>query len=267
MLVIADLLGVPEEDHESSAAGSDGDRRPRVGSTGDDTLQHNPLEFLYERFTRYIEDRRREPRDDVLTGLATATFPDGSMPEVIDVVRVAANLFAAGQETTVRLLERRAADPRASAPTSSSCCADERDRIPNFVEEIAADREPGQGRLPAVAGTDHRRRRRHSGRHHCDGAQRRREPRPAPFRRARRPRRRHVRTPAVTSLLAEASTRAPVRRWLGPRHGSASSVSSTAPPTSGSPRTSMAPPSDRRYQYVPTFILRGLTELHLEFTR
>jgi len=24
--------------------------------------------------------------------------------------------------------------------------------------------------------------------------------------------------------------------------------------------------NDRRYQYVPTYILRGLTELHLEFT-
>ena len=27
------------------------------------------------------------------------------------------------------------------------------------------------------------------------------------------------------------------------------------------------PPDDRRFRYVPTFILRGLTELHLEFTR
>ncbi|WP_155726004.1 cytochrome P450, partial [Mycobacterium avium] len=26
------------------------------------------------------------------------------------------------------------------------------------------------------------------------------------------------------------------------------------------------PANDRRYQYVPTYILRGLTELHLEFT-
>jgi len=26
------------------------------------------------------------------------------------------------------------------------------------------------------------------------------------------------------------------------------------------------PPDDRRYDYVPTFILRGLTELHIEFT-
>ena len=79
-------------------------RTRAVGSTGDDALRHNPLEFLYERFTQYIEERRREPRGDVLTGLATATFRDGSTPEVIDVVRVAANLFAAGQETTVRLL-------------------------------------------------------------------------------------------------------------------------------------------------------------------
>ena len=47
-----------------------------------------------------------EPRDDVLTGLATAEFPDGTMPEVGDVVRVATNVFSAGQETTVRLLYR-----------------------------------------------------------------------------------------------------------------------------------------------------------------
>ena len=49
-----------------------------VGSTGERAMAHTPLEYLYERFTDYVEDRRREPRDDVLTGLATATFPDGS---------------------------------------------------------------------------------------------------------------------------------------------------------------------------------------------
>jgi cytochrome P450 len=67
-------------------------------------MSHSPLEWLYDRFSRYIEDRRREPRDDVLTALATQTFPNGELPEVIDVVRVATNVFAAGQETTVRLL-------------------------------------------------------------------------------------------------------------------------------------------------------------------
>ena len=102
--VIADLLGVPEEDRdeliERLARGTHG------GGLGnaDKTLTKTPLEYLYEVFATYVEDRRREPRDDVLTGLATATFPDGSMPEVGDVVRVATNVFSAGQETTVRLL-------------------------------------------------------------------------------------------------------------------------------------------------------------------
>ena len=45
-------------------------------------LEHKPLEFLYEQFTAYIEDRRREPRDDIMTAMATATFPDGTTPEV-----------------------------------------------------------------------------------------------------------------------------------------------------------------------------------------
>ena len=40
----------------------------------------------------------------LLTDLALATYPDGSTPEVTKVVRTATFLFAAGQETTARLL-------------------------------------------------------------------------------------------------------------------------------------------------------------------
>src|SRR4029079_19276891 len=67
-------------------------------------MQHKPLEFLYEQFTDYIEDRRLETRDDVMIELATATFPDGTLPPVHDVMRIAANLFSAGGETTARLM-------------------------------------------------------------------------------------------------------------------------------------------------------------------
>src|SRR5262245_57753446 len=104
LLVVADLLGVPESDQpqfrEKLASRGPG----HVVGSSKRAMSHSPLEYLYAQFTDYVEDRRREPRDDVLTGLAQATFPDGSLPEVIDVVRIAANLFAAGQETTVRLL-------------------------------------------------------------------------------------------------------------------------------------------------------------------
>ena len=67
-------------------------------------MAHKPLEFLYARFRVYIEDRRREPCDDVMTQLATATFPDGTLPDVDDVMLIASNLFAAGGETTARLI-------------------------------------------------------------------------------------------------------------------------------------------------------------------
>ena len=40
----------------------------------------NPLAWLDDWFAEYIEDRRREPRNDVLTDLALATYPDGSTP-------------------------------------------------------------------------------------------------------------------------------------------------------------------------------------------
>ena len=53
----------------------------------------------------------------MLTGLATATYPDGSTPEVEDVARVASNVFSAGQETTVRLLGA-ALQTMGSVPTS-----------------------------------------------------------------------------------------------------------------------------------------------------
>ena len=40
----------------------------------------------------------------MLTDLALAKYPDGTTPDVISVVRTATFLFAAGQETTARLL-------------------------------------------------------------------------------------------------------------------------------------------------------------------
>ncbi|MFN8026785.1 MAG: cytochrome P450 [Acidimicrobiia bacterium] len=101
-LVIADLLGVPEADHKvflKTLTHTPGE----VGVT-EGSMSINPLEFLDNWFNEYVADRRANPRDDVLTELATAKFADGSTPEVQDVVRIATFLFAAGQETTARVL-------------------------------------------------------------------------------------------------------------------------------------------------------------------
>ena len=80
----------------------------------------------------------------MLTGLADATFPDGSLPEVIDVVRVAANLFSAGQETTVRLLGS-ALQLIGERPDLQQRLRDDPDSDPRVRRGVPALREPGQG--------------------------------------------------------------------------------------------------------------------------
>ena len=266
MLVIADLLGVPEEDHpqfvEALLRGSAG--HGAVGSTSEETLAVSPLEYLYQKFTAYVEDRRLAPRDDVLTGLATATFPDGSIPEVIDVVRVAANLFAAGQETTVRLLGS-ALQLIAEDPELQQLLRDERHRIPNFIEETLRMESPIKGdfrlsRVPTTvggvdlpAGTTVM----------LINAAANRDPRrfddPATFDPERENARHHLAFgrgihTCPGAPLARTEARVSLERILDrttdirlseEHHG---------------------PAGARRFRYVPTFILRGLTQLHLEFT-
>lgn len=266
LLVIADLLGVPEEDQEGFVEGLI--RRPRsragIGMTGEQTLAHHPLEFLYDRFTTYIEDRRREPRPDVLGGLAAATFPDGSTPEVVDVVRVAANVFSAGQETTVRLLSS-ALLVIAERPDLQQLLRKERDRIPNFIEETLRIESPIKGdfrlsRVPVTVGgvdvpagstvmllngaanRDPR---------HFDDA--------ATFDVSRSNARHHIafgRGPHTCpgAPLARAEARSCLERLLDRTTDIRIDESVHGPA------------GDRRYQYLPTFILRGVRELHLQFT-
>ncbi len=269
MLVIADLLGVPEEDRqnflvklqlqpEKETGGG------TIGSTGEgDTLGHSPLEFLYSAFTAYIEDRRREPRGDVLTGLAAATFPDGSLPEVIEVVRVAANLFSAGQETTVRLLSS-ALKILAEDPELQRLLRAERERIPNFIEEALRMESPIKGdfrlaRVPTeVGGVDVP-----AGTilMLVNGAANR-DPRhfedPGSFDVTRSNARHHIAFgrgihTCPGAPLARAEAKVILERILD--RTTDIRISEKAHGPAGS----------RRYDYMPTFILRGLMNLHLEF--
>ncbi|TCN45903.1 cytochrome P450 [Rhodococcus sp. SMB37] len=139
LIVVADLLGVPEEDHDQF-------RDKLLTATArtldeNEELQVNPLEWLDAQFSGYIEDRRKSPRADVLTDLATATFPDGTLPEVIDVVRLATFLFAAGQETTARLLSS-SIQVLAERPDIQKQLRDDRELIPAFIEETLRVESP-----------------------------------------------------------------------------------------------------------------------------
>ena len=264
MLVIADLLGVPEEDHD--------DFRRGLGQT-EGLRQHEWRHARRTRrssssttaFTAYVEDRRRSPRDDVLTRLAQATYKDGSTPEVLDVVRLAANLFAAGQETTVRMLAA-AVQMIAEDADLQQRLRERRELIPNFVEEVLRFESPVKGDFRLARVLDHGRGRRHPGRHHRHGPQRRRQPRPPPLRAARRLPPRPRERPRAPRVRARHPLLPRAPRWPEPRDGSASNGCSTGCSTSGSREAEHGPPGARRYRYFPTYILRGLQRLHVEFT-
>ena len=143
LLVIADLLGVPREDHVMFR----GWLRGAKGPVGDPQGRHagdRVFANLHPYFTRYIEERRASPRDDVMSRLASVRFPDGGLPEVMDVVRIAAILFAAGQETTARLLS---AGMRilAEQPALTEELQSDPGGIPNFIEECLRLESPIKG--------------------------------------------------------------------------------------------------------------------------
>src|SRR5262249_6801084 len=264
LLVTADLPGAPEEDQPAFREELQGESRPtrRPGKTGEG-MAHKPLEFLYDRFTDYIADRRREPRDDVMTELATATFPDGSLPEVQDVMLIAGNLFAAGQETTARLLgemlrilaerpelqEQVRADRALIAPLieevlrlESPIQGDFRlSRVPVTIGDMdlpagttvwlvngAANRDPREYDAPTELRLDRGNGRQHLGFafgiHPCGGA---------PLARAEA----HVSFERILERMADI-------RISEAAHG---------------------PAGARRYEYTPIYLLRGLEQLHVEF--
>jgi cytochrome P450 len=143
LLVIADLLGVPREDHATFRGwlggqyGNVGDPEGRLG--GDRVFAN-----LHPYFARYVDERRASPREDAMSRLANVRFADGELPEAMDVVRLATILFAAGQETTARLLS---AGMRvlAEQPALADELRRDAEAIPNFVEECLRLESPIKG--------------------------------------------------------------------------------------------------------------------------
>jgi cytochrome P450 len=267
LLVIADLLGVPEDDHAMfrallAGAGPTEDE-PWVTTGYDGATDLNPLAYLDRWFTTYISERRESPQSDILTELAAQTFPDGSLPDVVDVVRVATFLFIAGHETTARLLAN-ASHILAERPELQDALRDNPDRIPKFVEEVlrlespiksdfrltrvsttlggvalpagtkimllpgAANRDPAHFECPAELRVDRPNARQNvsfaRGVHSCPGGP-----------------------------LARIEGRVTIQRILDRVKDIRLD------------ETHHGPPGNRQFDYVPLWILRGLSALHLQY--
>lgn len=265
-LAIADLLGVPDEDRPEIRRNLGAGNAPgaRVGALDHEPVGSNPLQYLDDLFSAYITDRRRQPREDVLTGLATATYPDGSVPPLLEVVRPATFLFAAGQETVTKLLSS-AVHVLGDDPELQERLRSDRSLIGTFIEEALRMQSPTKvdfrlarktttlGGVHIPAGTVLML---------CLGAANR-DPRKFDNPNEFRPDRKNVREHIAFGRGIHTCAGAPLARVEGQitinrlldrtrefriseaKHGSA---------------------LGRQYHYEPTFLLRGLTELHIDFT-
>jgi cytochrome P450 len=259
---IADLLGVPEEDRVEVQQVMAGSTISVVGE--EETLPVNPLEFLYQKFGEYIEDRRANPRDDILTQLASATYEDGTLPDVDAIVRTATFLFGAGQDTSARMLCAALQFVAADKDLQNQLRSDRR-LIPLFIEEVLRLESPTMsdfrmtrvattlGGVDVPAGTTvmiH------------PGAANRDEShfeRPTELLLDRKNVREHIAFgrgahSCPGSPLARAEGRVTVERFLDRM----SEISLS--------EAEHGPVGQRRFEYDATFIIRGLTNLHLTFT-
>ena len=263
-MVIADLLGVPMEDRKifmdaiASGVGA--------GSLNPDDLaaQNQPLIIMGTYFFQYMMQRRANPTDDVMSELANATYPDGTTPDPLEAVRLATFLFAAGQDTSAKLLgntmryivdepglqDRLRADPslipalieemlRLEGSTKMTARLARKDtrigdvEVPAgtrvFLGLAAANRDPQRWGCPAEVQLDRPRAKEHlafgRGAHVCAGAP-----------------------------LARVEVRVLLEKFL--EHTSTIDLDADQ----------HGAPGARTIEFEPSFIIRGLANLHLKLT-
>jgi len=134
-MVIADLLGVPDDDRQKFRDVIDQGPPPGNMDAADQPQASHPLLYMAGFFMTYMTERRANPQDDVMTELALAKFPDGSTPDVIEAVKNAMFLFAAGQDTSAKLIGN-AMRYVAENPGMQDLLRNDRSQIGPFLEEM-----------------------------------------------------------------------------------------------------------------------------------
>ena len=138
-MVITDLLGIPPEDREALRAKIL--PAPGAADVDDQASFADPTAVFVDIFTDVLKDRRANPRDDLLTELANSKMPDGMDPGLPALVRLAAFLFIGGQDTSAKLLTS-CIRVIAERQDMQKALREDRELIPNFVEEVLRIESP-----------------------------------------------------------------------------------------------------------------------------
>jgi cytochrome P450 len=156
MRTIGMLLGIPESDQEELRDNIDGRLRLESGEMPDAeqlsaSISRSAIEGSFEE---YIDWRAEHPSDDLMTELLRAEFDDPTgkrrrltRDEVLSYVRLIAS---AGNETTTRLIGW-AGKLLGDHPDQLAQLAEDRDLIPNAIEEVLRFESPSPVQARYVA--------------------------------------------------------------------------------------------------------------------
>ncbi len=150
-LVICELFGVPRADQLAfMEAEQRTNRQVRPGSPNSaDAAGRSEMDEAARRRNEYfivqLSERRENPRNDIMTEYVNNPHRDsGELPDVAELYGIAATIFGAGQETTVhmfasgmRILTER--------PELQKELRENPELIPRFVEEVLRCEPPVKG--------------------------------------------------------------------------------------------------------------------------
>lgn len=153
VIVIAEMMGIPLKDQERFKEWSDiVVQSANFGGTIDPERFNNPAILeMSQYFFQLIEERKKEPGEDLISGLLEANI-DGEYLDMIELLGFCALLLVAGNETTTNLLGN-AMLIFAEHPEVWEQLKTDPNLIPPAIEEVLRYRSPVQSMF-RVAKTD-----------------------------------------------------------------------------------------------------------------
>jgi pimeloyl-[acyl-carrier protein] synthase len=141
--IIAEMLGIPTEDRDKFRHWSD----EVIGTLGDSTDEVRRRSFVaVAELHRYLEEqvalRRKDPRDDLLSGLVAAE-EEGTQLSLLELLTTCVLLLVAGNETTTNLIGNGLLALLAN-PEQLALLREEPKRIPAAIEELLRFDSPVQ---------------------------------------------------------------------------------------------------------------------------
>ncbi|MEE2662618.1 MAG: cytochrome P450 [Myxococcota bacterium] len=148
VVVIAEIIGVPAEDREQFKGwsekvveslglglltGSDPDRAQR---------QHAVLREMSDYFVPLAEQRRHDPKPDLMTGLVQARY-EGSPLDADEMLQMLTLLLVAGNETTTTLIGNTAVELM-QHPDAAEALRRDPSGVPSAIEEVLRFSSPIQ---------------------------------------------------------------------------------------------------------------------------